>query len=554
MLQAWLDNGSGSQTVMSKVYYRSLLALIFLLGAWARLYRVGDQVVIDDEWHALNAVQYHDFRWILTHFGVSDHSIPLALFYEAQYQLIGLSEFLMRWPMILAGCISLLLLPHLLRHWLNRPERLIFAALLAISPVLIYYSRFARPYALLALLEPVALLLAWHWWKTQKFSYGLAWVFLTVFSVWLNVPALFVVTAPFAVFAVMAARKGVLSRDWGSLIRLSAMGIAVLAILAAILGPPMVTEPWAIFGKSGLHYIDWDTLPWALSLASGSGRVWIYASLGAFALLGVRVLLQRDKEFARYMMATAALAMLALILTGAAWAKDGNVFLRYLIGLLPIYLSCVALGLAYATGWIATYCRIPQVMHGVILTIALPGLVALGPIPDWPVRSMQFLAHQNYHFHYQPERNEYIRLMSNWYEPESFYEEIAALHKLGEALVVVAPWNLASYANPLNVQQEVHRQRVQIGFINGVCAGPLYGELTMGQPGMKFRNFVYLQDLLDGSRTADYLVLIRRAMSDMAHKIDMDFDHCEQAVRAKFGAPWRETEFSLVFRITPGGE
>jgi hypothetical protein len=28
----------------------------------------------------------------------------------------------------------------------------------------------------------------------------------------------------------------------------------------------------------------------------------------------------------------------------------------------------------------------------------------------------------------------------------------------------------------------------------------------------------------------------------------MDFNQCEQAVRAKFGEPWRESEFALVFK------
>lgn len=546
------DNGRGSQSVLSRLHYLGILAPIFLAGAMARLYRVGDQVLIDDEWHALNAVQYHDFKWILTHFGVSDHSIPLALFYEIQYQITGLSEILMRWPMILVGCISVLLLPYLLRHWLSKPEQLVFAALIAISPVLIYYSRFARPYALLAVLEVMALLVAWHWWKSQKLRYGFTWVLLAVLCVWLNVPALALVTAPFALFAILAFREAVRSREWSKLIRLCALGIVMLTMLAALLGPPLVTEPWAIFGKSGQYYFEWGTLPWVMSLASGSGRMWVYTSLGVLALLGVRALWQRNREFAAYMVATAALAILTLLVSGAAWAMHGNVLLRYLIGLLPLYLGCVALGLVCVTHWVVSRSRTPQLSNGVILTIVVFGLVALGPIPEWPIRTSQFLAHQNYHFHYQPERNLYVQQMSDWYRPEAFYEEIAALHEPGEALIVVAPWNLASYANSLNVQQEVHRQRVQIGFINGVCSGPFFGEITMGQPGMKFRNFVYLKDVLDGSPQADYLVLIRRFMSPMADKIDMDFDRCEQAVRAKFGAPWRETEYSLVFRITPG--
>ena len=115
-----------------------------------------------------------------------------------------------------------------------------------------------------------------------------------------------------------------------------------------------------------------------------------------------------------------------------------------------------------------------------------------------------------------------------------------------------APWYLESFNNALHLRQDVHGQRVQVGFVTGLCAGPLYGELRTGQPGMKFRNFVYVQELLDGSREADYLVLRRRSMSETARVIEMDFAKCEQAVRERFGDPWRESENALVFRLNSG--
>ena len=141
--------------------------------------------------------------------------------------------------------------------------------------------------------------------------------------------------------------------------------------------------------------------------------------------------------------------------------------------------------------------------------------------------------------------------MNDWYRAEPFYEEIAAAHSPGETLIVEAPWYMESYTNPINLQQDVHQQRVQIGFVNGVCAGPIYGEITAGQPGMRFRNFVYLKDLLDGTRQADYLVLRHRGMPQYAREIEMDFKKCETAVRAVFGEPWRESPFALVFKIKP---
>ena len=537
---------------ITRLQYWSMLLGIFLAGSIVRLYRIADQVVIDDEWHALNAVQYHDFAWIFTHFGGADHSIPLALLYEFQYQLIGLNEILMRWPMLLAGCAGLLLIPHLMRHWLNRPERLVLAALLAISPLLIYYSRFARPYAILAVLEPAALLMAWHWWNTNQFRHGFAWVLLAVLSAWLNTPALIVVTAPFAWFGALSLKQLVKTGDGSALKRLVAVGAVMLVLLAALLGPPLDTQAGAIMSKAGQHFINRDTLPWALSLAAGSGHLTVYVPVGILSVLSAVILYRRDRGFGLYMLVTCFLAILVLMFTGAAFALHGNVFLRYLIGLVPFFLSCVAVGLVLITSEVVNRTGLPAVMNSLLLTVIIFILVSTGPIPDWPIRNNQFLTHQNYHFHYDWERNLYAQAMEEWYRAEPYYAEIAASHDEGEAVIVEAPWHMASYNNPINLQQEVHRQRVMIGFINGVCAGPLFGELNIGQPGMKFRNFVFLQELLDGTRSADYIVLRRKGMPENARVINMDFNQCEQAVRAKFGEPWRESEFALVFRTGAG--
>ncbi len=553
-MHSWSNSNHNGRAFLSKLNYQLLFFFIFVTGSLVRLYRIDEQLVIDDEWHALNAVQDHGFAWIFTHFSTAngaDHSIPLALLYEFQYQFTGLNELLMRWPMLLTGCAALLVLPYLLRHWLNRPERLLLAALLAISPVLIYYSRFARPYSILVVMEPTALLMAWHWWNNNQFKYGAGWVLLAIFSAWLNTPALIVVTAPFVWFGLLASRKVLQTGDLTDLKRLTVIGVVMLLLLSVLLGPALATQPEAIITKAGQDFIDGGTLPWVLSLASGSGHIWAYISLGLISFVGLGVLFHRDKGFAWYMFISSLLAVLILIMTGAPAVEHGTVFLRYVIGLLPFYLSCAAIGLLYSTTYIVRLAGLSAGVNKMALLVALVTLVMAGPVPDWPLRYGQFVTHQNYHYHYDQKLNLYTQAMNSWYQAEPFYEEIAALHKAGEALIVEAPWHMESYFNPLNLQQGVHRQRVRVGFINGVCAGPLYGELTTGQPGMKFHNFVYLQELLDGSRTADYLVLRRPGMREEIRAIESDFDKCEQAVRAKFGEPWRESGFALVFKISP---
>ena len=76
---------------------------VFLFGLWVRAFRIGEQLILDDEWHALNAVQDHGYAWIFSHLGHADHSIPLTLLYEFFSHTIGLSEITMRAPSLLAG-------------------------------------------------------------------------------------------------------------------------------------------------------------------------------------------------------------------------------------------------------------------------------------------------------------------------------------------------------------------------------------------------------------------------------------------------------------------
>jgi len=133
--------------------------------------------------------------------------------------------------------------------------------------------------------------------------------------------------------------------------------------------------------------------------------------------------------------------------------------------------------------------------------------------------------------------------------PEPFYEEIAQLHPAGDALVVEAPWHLESNWNALPLYQHVHGQRVMVGFIGGVCAGRLYGELRQDIDGMAFRNFTSVQDVLDGRVKADFLVLRSRAIAG-ARTIAMNFEECERAVRSVLGNPWRSTPSALLFRVS----
>ena len=521
---------------------------VFLFGIFVRAFRIGEQLILDDEWHALNAVQDHGYTWIFSHLGHADHSIPLTLLYEFFSHTIGLSEITMRAPSLLAGVLMLVMLPLLMRPWLQRGECMTMAALIAISPFLINYSRIARPYALLGLLAGASIPLAWRWWQTRHRGAGFAWFACTVLGAWLNPVSLALTAGPFLWFgggAVAAWRR---QRHHRPLLRLAAMATAMAAGITALMFAPMSNDFASLAVKSGVHQVDAQTFIVGLSLFTGSGYPIVVAAMVIAAMIGWAGLYRRDPSFSMYLLMIAAAATLAITLTGAEWIMQGLVLARYLLGLLPLYLALAAIGLVLVSRTLARVFKLRSGTGGVFITAALLALLMTGPLPGIHAGGRQFDHHMSRQFDYNPRRNPFHAVLEPVI-PEPFYEEIAQLHPAGDALVVEAPWHLESNWNALPLYQHVHGQRVMVGFIGGVCAGRLYGELRQDIEGMAFRNFTSVQDVLDGRVKADFLVLRSRAIAG-ARTIAMNFEECERAVRSVLGNPWRSTPSALLFRVS----
>lgn len=525
-----------------------------LLGAFLRLFRVGDQLILDDEWHALNVVQDQDYSWIFSHLGHADHSIPLALMYEFFSHSIGLSELSMRAPSLLAGLAAICCLPQLMRRWLNPRETLVMAALIAISPMLVNYSRIARPYMLLALLAASAVIFAWRWWQYRRENpgfclYGPGWLLCTVLAAWFNPVTLAVTCGPFLWFVPDALHRAWVRRDYQPMAHLALAGAVIIAGLALLLYAPLSTDFASLAVKSGVHWVNPRTVLEAAGLFSGSGHLPVIAVVIAAAATGWNALKLRDRAFAFYLLLVALAAAIAVALTGAEWMSYGLVLARYLIGLLPLFLALVAIGLVRACRQIAEKVRLPDAAANTPMPMVLLLLFLAGPLPHVNAGSSQFVHHMANQFDFDRERNP-IRAALAPVSPEPFYAEIAQLHPNGDAIVVEAPWYLESNWNALPVYQAVHHQRVMAGFVGGACAGRLYGELRQDIEGMKFRNFTSLDAVLEGAVQADYLVL-RHRQPPGAREIKMDFEQCAQAARQALGEPWRTTTSALVFRL-PG--
>ena len=268
------------------------------------------------------------------------------------------------------------------------------------------------------------------------------------------------------------------------------------------------------------------------------------------ALAGFVILWLRAATFSVWLAFVALLSGLTVAVTGAQWINYGLVPARYLSGLVPVFLALVSIALVSVARWLQTNLHLPAVARRVFTLMVVLLLVVTGPLHSWDMPHSQFVHHLANQFDFKPSRNAILRSHESLrFEP--FYAEIAKLHPQRDAVIIEAPWYLESNFNPLYASQRIHGQRVLIGFVGGLCANRLYGELRREVPGLNFRNFIWLTDLLAGNASADYLVL-RRAGIDGARPIDMQFEVCEKAMRGRFGAPWRSTANAVVFKLKSG--
>src|SRR5476649_2234023 len=140
------------------------LAMAFLAGFFLRLYLLADQVFIDDEWHGLYYVIGKSPAWLLTHFSIPGATcIPLNVYTWVLGATTGWSDLLLRLPSLICGMLCVLVCPLLARKLIGTQRAVWLGFLLAVSPLLVFYSRICRPYSAVALLAFAALLFAARW-------------------------------------------------------------------------------------------------------------------------------------------------------------------------------------------------------------------------------------------------------------------------------------------------------------------------------------------------------------------------------------------------------
>ena len=520
-------------TARRAIAWSALFLLAVGTAAGLRAYALGSQIVIDDEWHALHKVMRSGLAGIVTHLDYADFSIPVALYYSALQNTVGITEWGMRAPMVLAGIGLVALAPWLARAWTPRAVGVTWAVLLAVSPMLVYLSRTARPYAITALTSTVAFVAFERWWRGGRPStrWAVAYVAATVLGGWLHMLSLAFTLTPFLYFGVRALR----SRE--SFLRLVRLGLVTAALLALVLLPPLVNDWFMFAAKAGQDSVGFDSLERTVLMIAGTGRPIVGIAFLAFVALGWIGWFRRDRDLAGYALALVAVGSVAIAVARPNWVQYALVFARYLIPVVPLLLLLAAEGLVMAMPWRSGTLRVCAVAAAGV------ALVASGPLPLQWYAPNQFTSHQRFQFDYDDAHNPYVTQRVQ--EVPAFYRELARA-PAGSLTVVVAPWRLESHLNPHVWYQAVHRQNVRIGLLTPLCGKRDFGEYPEGERGVHLQNMAHVPAMLRGQAGgADFLVVQLRPWSTPPGQ-DVpwpDLSQCLPDIERALGAPiYRDDE------------
>jgi hypothetical protein len=450
-------------------------AAALLVGCAMRAFRLLDQLPVDDEWHAIHRVLGSSYREIALDFGFVDHCIPLTLYLKLVAQTIGLNEWWLRAPSFLAGVALLIAAPLALRPQLGARGTRVFAWLLAIAPLLVFYSRFQRPYAIATLLSFLALVQFERWWREGRTRQALGYASCAAASAYFLLPTLPFVAAPLALMGV-----AVLSSKWALPARRLALPLGSFAALCALLLlPPLLSHPEAVLSKVGGARPDLPALGRALLFLAGTPTPWIAVGLFGLALAGA----WRARQAAPLWLALAGSATVALLLgvlaSAPRYAWLGFVIARYALPALPIALACVALAIeppdASARGRFAR-------------SLAATALVVLllwsGGVPATLLSTRSWFPGR-----FVTELEGDVPRSAN---VPDFYRALAASPS-GSLTVVESPWFYSLWNNLLPFYEQVHRQRTLVGFSAGTCTDGHWGEIPL-RSGIAFDGFAYLDD------------------------------------------------------------
>jgi hypothetical protein len=517
------------------VSFDLVLLVAFLVGLGLRVYLLGDQVLVNDEWHGLYYVIGKSPGWLLTHFSIPGATcIPLNLYAWLLLVTSGWSETMLRLPSLVFGLLGVVVGPLLARGIVGPRRAALLALLLAISPLQVFYSRIFRPYSAVALLAFAAILLAARWMQSGGLRSALLYAGTGALAVYFHLFAVVTVAAPVLaalVFHAWMRRPGAAGpavagpplRQW---LAASAVmgGASALLVLPALIGSIHGTFfSVALVGKFNRHSILQAAL-----LISGTRQPVLALPFWGALILGAIEQCRRNPWFGGMLVSLYPLHALALIASRPISADDPVVLTRYCIPLVPVSLLFVACGMQAVIEAIAARVNFRPVLQIFTTFACVAALAIAGPLPQCYLPPNNFTNHNAYQ--HQSESIDWQSSYNSDFtrgryrihpgEISPFYRRLA--DHPNSRPIVEYPMFIGDDFNPLYYYQYFHRRPVLVGYTTNMLslgdlgAGNVFGNtyidevlsLVPDPAKLQFRNLVSMGDL--GAmrvRGAEYVIL-----------------------------------------------
>ena len=479
-------------------YFIALIALSGILGSFLRLYQIDAQVIGDDEWHGIYWAVKSSLSDISSHFHEADNCIPLTLFYKILLETTGLDEFGLHFFQLLAGLASLVIFPLIIKAVFQKRVAVIFSFFLAISPFLIYYSRYARPYIIIVFLSFISIFSFYFWIKKDKTTYVIIYLLTAILAPYFHLPSFISVITPlFYTATFVVIKKGFLNRpDEPAHPRLTSiffLGI-LLSAGVTILFFPAINSLGAIRQKvhGDLSDIGISTIMGALNLFSGSTSSALSVLFAALFICGSYLACRKDIFLFGYLFSIISLQLLSLFIIRPTAVQDPIVFARYSICCLPLSLLFVSVGLNEVISRLGNFISKKRNEFHSIPNIFLVGCFLIffleGPIPAIYKNPNNFTNHSDY-------QSDYLYTWTKT-DPYSLTDPMPKfyfyLKGLKEATIVETPFIIEWRGNNYHIYQRLHHKKVMIGHTS-------YSYLTQSDPVMHanihFTNFVNIENV-----------------------------------------------------------
>ncbi len=577
--------------------YGLMLGCVFVVGAYLRLHLLLSQILMDDEWHSIRAVTGKKLLEVLTAFDpVNNSSLPLNLYNLALYHTVGWSELTIRLPIIVAGLLSLIVLPLQIKQLLNARDSIVFACLLAISPFLVFYSRYDRPYGITVLLCFSALLFAQQWLSTGRLSYAIGFLLTGLFAIYTNLLSIVAAAAPFVVVIgcwLLHRLRPSSASAWQ--INVSSKNLFKVAGLFAIFLLPYL---WPVLRESA-------RLPWvgghfklqavlrAATLLSGTANGVLTGLFFMFLLAGFTLLFRDQRLLGAIFLMTICAYAAFLVFSRPLGLDAGAILLRYAIVVVPISFAAVAVAVDGLLKVLENINRIPRAAPSLCAAGLLVCFYAFGPLPDLYVPPNNLANHAIFQSSYERktwENTDFLFVYPSFVirrdEIPPFYHWLGGQSNV--AAIIEYPFDLCSYNNLFYFYQHFHRKRILAGYCSDAALvrysfAPLGGGADLhcqvgkmdadevlsaveNSSKLSFRNMVDVTDTNAlASSPADLLVVHKDMMAELTvwkdsprnpsyETILMHYravDQLQARFKNEFGAPIYEDAHLVCFQIRP---